>query len=338
MKKTTLVSKEESRMTSIVDALHLQKTYGKIRAVDDVSFEIKEGEIFGLLGPNGAGKTTTIRMLSGLTDLDKGEALVDGCDVVQDPVRAKQRLGVVPESSNLYGELTAFENLVYMAQLYGVPKAQWNPRVEELLKRFGLFERKDDRFQGFSRGMKRRLTIAAALVHQPRIAFLDEPTTGLDIMSARGLRDTIRKLKQSGVSVLLTTHLIQEAEDLCDRIAVIVKGKILLVDTVDGMKQRVKETEILELELEPLSETLMNALKAAEGVEGMTRSNSRLKLYGKTLMKKLPGIIRLIESNHVDIAAIRSLNPSLEDAFVKLTSLEADVMKIDKPQKPLGGG
>ena len=186
--------------------------------------------------------------------------------------------------------------------------------------------------------MKRRLTIAAALVHQPRIAFLDEPTTGLDIMSARGLRDTIRKLKQSGVSVLLTTHLIQEAEDLCDRIAVIVKGKILLVDTVDGMKQRVKETEILELELEPLTETLMNALKAAEGVEGMTRSDSRLKLYGKTLMKKLPGIIRLIESNHVDIAAIRSVNPSLEDAFVKLTNLEADVMKIDKPQKPRGGG
>lgn len=158
-------------MTAIVEARHLQKTYGKIKAVDDVSFEIKEGEIFGLLGPNGAGKTTTIRMLSGLTDPDKGEARVDGCDVVKDPVGAKQRLGVVPESSNLYGELTALENLVYMAQLYGVSKAQWKPRSEELLKRFGLFERKDDRFQGFSKGLKRRLTIAAALVHQPRIVF-----------------------------------------------------------------------------------------------------------------------------------------------------------------------
>jgi ABC-2 type transport system ATP-binding protein len=325
-------------MTAIVEARHLQKTYGKIRAVDDVSFEIKEGEIFGLLGPNGAGKTTTIRMLSGLTDPDSGEARVDGCDVVKDPVGAKLRLGVVPESSNLYGELTALENLVYMAQLYGVPKAQWNPRAEELLKRFGLLERKDGRFQGFSRGMKRRLTIAAALVHQPRVVFLDEPSTGLDIMSARGLRDTIRQLKQSGVSILLTTHLIQEAEDLCDRIAVIVRGKILLVDTVDGMKQRVKETEILELELEPLSETLMNVLKTAEGVEQMTHSNSRLKLYGKTLMKKLPGVIRLIESSHVDVVNIRSVNPSLEDAFVKLTSLEADIMKIDKPQKPPGGG
>jgi ABC-2 type transport system ATP-binding protein len=324
-------------MTAIVEARHLQKTYGKIRAVDEVSFEIKEGEIFGLLGPNGAGKTTTIRMLSGLTAPDKGEARVDGCNVVQDPVGAKQRLGVVPESSNLYGELTALENLIYMAQLYGVPKAQWNGRAEELLKQFGLYERKDDRFQGFSRGMKRRLTIAAALVHQPRIIFLDEPTTGMDIMSARGLRKTIRELQQSGVSVLLTTHQIQEAEDLCERVAVIVKGKILLVDTVEGMKQRVKETEILELELEPLSEPLMNALKVAEGVESLTRSDLRLKFYGKTIMKKLPGIVRLIESHQTDIVNIRSVNPSLEDAFVKLTGLEADIMKIDKPQKPPGG-
>ena len=325
-------------MTAIVEARHLKKTYGKIRAVDDVSFEIKAGEIFGLLGPNGAGKTTTIRMLSGLTAPDSGEAFVDGFNVVQDPVGAKQRLGVVPESSNLYGELTALENLVYMAQLYNVPKPQWIPGAEKLLKQFGLYERKDGRFQGFSKGMKRRLTIAAALVHQPRIVFLDEPTTGLDIMSARGLRKTIRELQQSGVSVLLTTHLIQEAEDLCERIAVIVKGKILLVDTVDGMKQRVKETEILELELEPINEQLINALKTAEGVEQVTRSNSRLKLYGKTIMKKLPGIIRLIESHQVDMVNIQSVNPSLEDAFVKLTGLEADIMKIDKPQKPPGGG
>lgn len=324
-------------MTAIVEARHLQKTYGKIRAVDGVSFEIQAGEIFGLLGPNGAGKTTTIRMLSGLTAPDSGEARVDGCDVGQDPVGAKQRLGVVPESSNLYGELTALENLVYMAQLYNVPKPQWNPRAEELLKQFGLFDRKDGRFQGFSRGMKRRLTIAAALVHQPRIVFLDEPTTGLDIMSARGLRKTIRELQKSGVSVLLTTHLIQEAEDLCERVAVIVKGKILLVDTVEGMKGRVKETEILELELEPLSEPLMNALKAADGVESMTRNDVRLKLYGKSIMKYLPEIVRLVESHQSDVINIRSVNPSLEDAFVKLTGLEADIMKVDKPQKPFGG-
>jgi len=318
-------------MTAIVEARHLRKTYGRIRAVDDVSFDIQPGEIFGLLGPNGAGKTTTIRMLSGLTAPDGGEALVDGRDAVKDPVGAKKRLGVVPETSNLYGELTAVENLIYMAQLYGVPKAEWQERAENLLKQFGLFERKDGRFQGFSRGMKRRLTIAAALVHRPRIVFLDEPTTGLDIMSARGLRKTIRELKQNGVSVLLTTHLIQEAEDLCERVAVIVKGKILLIDTVDGIKQRVKETEILELELEPLGEPLLDALKTFAGVEGAARSGSRVKLTGKAVLKALPGILRVIENNRADLLNLRSVNPSLEDAFVKLTGLEADLMKVDKP-------
>ena len=325
-------------MTAIVEAQGLKKSYGKIQAVADVSFTIEEGEIFGLLGPNGAGKTTTIRMLSGLTLPDNGTAMVDGCNVIQDPVNAKRRLGVVPESSNLYAELSALENLVYMAQLYGMPKELWNQRAEELLQQFGLYERRSSRFQGFSKGMKRRLTVAAALVHHPRIIFLDEPTTGLDIMSARGLRGLIKELRKDGVSALLTTHLIPEAEDLCDRIAIIVKGKILLGDTVNGIKQRIKETEILQLSLEPLSVSLIDQLKGVDGVESCLKVDSHLRLYGETIMKKLPQIIDMIEKNRVDILSIQSLNPTLEDAFVKLTGLEADVMKIDKPQKPSGGG
>ena len=325
-------------MTAIVEARNLQKTYGKIQATEDVSFSIEAGEIFGLLGPNGAGKTTTIRMLSGLTVPDGGEAVVDGCDVVRDPVSAKKRLGVVPESSNLYMELSATENLVYMAQLYGMPKAEWKQRAEELLRQFGLYERRDDRFQGFSKGMKRRLTIAAALVHRPRIVFLDEPTTGLDIMSARGLRGLIRELKKSGVTVLLTTHLIPEAEELCDRIAIIVKGKILLTDTVSGIKQRGKETEILDLSIEPLSEPVIDQLKRIDGIENTTKVDSHLRLYGNTVLKQLPAIIDVLVKSRVDILSIQSLNPTIEDAFVKLTGVEAEVMKIDKPQKPPGGG
>jgi ABC-2 type transport system ATP-binding protein len=325
-------------MTAIVEARNLQKTYGKIQAAEDVSFSIQEGEIFGLLGPNGAGKTTTIRMLSGLTVPDGGEAVVDGCDVVRDPVSAKKRLGVVPETSNLYMELSATENLVYMAQLYGMPKAEWKQRAEELLRQFGLYERRDDRFQGFSKGMKRRLTIAAALVHRPRIVFLDEPTTGLDIMSARGLRGLIRELKKSGVTVLLTTHLISEAEELCDRIAIIVKGKILLTDTVTGIRQQVKETEILELSIEPLSESVIDQFKRINGIENVAKVNSHLRLYGNSVLKQLPAIINLLAESHIDILSIQSLNPTLEDAFVKLTGVKADVMKIDKPQKPPGGG
>jgi ABC-2 type transport system ATP-binding protein len=325
-------------MTAIVEARNLQKSYGKLRAVEDVSFSIEEGEIFGLLGPNGAGKTTTIRMLSGLTVPDGGQAMVDGCDVIQDPVGAKLRLGVVPESSNLYMELTATENLIYMAQLYGMPKAEWRQRVDDLLRQFGLHERKDSRFQGFSRGMKRRLTIAAALVHRPRIVFLDEPTTGLDIMSARGLRKLIREFKKGGVTVLLTTHLIPEAEELCDRIAIIVKGKILLIDTVGGIRHRVKETEILDIAISPFSESVLDQIKEIGGIEKAAKVNSHLRLYGNDILKQLPAITEFLAKGRIDISSIQSMNPSLEDAFVNLTGVEADIMKIDKPQKPQGGG
>ena len=325
-------------MTAIVEARNLQKSYGKLRAVEDVSFSIEAGEIFGLLGPNGAGKTTTIRMLSGLTIPDGGQAMVDGCDVIQDPVGAKLRLGVVPESSNLYMELSAMENLIYMAQLYGMPRAEWRQSAEDLLRRFGLHDRRNSRFQGFSRGMKRRLTIAAALVHRPRIVFLDEPTTGLDIMSARGLRKLIRELKKSGVTMLLTTHLIPEAEELCDRIAIIVKGKILLIDTVSGMRQRVKETEILDISISPFSESIIDQIREISGIEKAAKVDSHLRLYGNEILKQLPAIIAFLAKGRLDILSIQSMNPSLEDAFVNLTGVEAEVMKIDKPQKPPGGG
>ena len=325
-------------MTVVVEAQNLKKSYGKLQAVEDVSFSIEEGEIFGLLGPNGAGKTTTIRMLSGLTAPDGGQAVVDGCDVIQDPVGAKLRLGVVPESSNLYMELTATENLIYMAQLYGMPKSKWKETADELLRQFGLYERGDSRFQGFSRGMKRRLTIAAALVHSPRIVFLDEPTTALDIMSARGLRKSIRELKNNGVTVLLTTHLISEAEQLCDRIAIMVKGKILLIDTVSGIRQRVKETEILDISISPFSESVIDQIKEIRGIEKAAKVNSHLRLYGNEILKQLPAITGFLAKSHIDILSIQSMNPSLEDAFVNLTGVEADIMKIDKPQKPPGGG
>jgi ABC-2 type transport system ATP-binding protein len=157
-------------------------------------------------------------------------------------------------------------------------------------------------------------------------------------MSARGLRALVRDLKKSGVTVLLTTHLISEAEELCDRIALIVKGKILLADTVTGIKKRIKETEILELSIEPLSDSIIDQLKQLDGIEKTIKVNSHLRLYGDTVLKQIPAIIDVLAESRVDILSIRSLNPTLEDAFVTLTGVEADVMKIDKPQKPPGGG
>jgi ABC-2 type transport system ATP-binding protein len=194
---------EVSRLTKVYRA---SKDSPPLRAVDGVDFAVREGEVFAFLGPNGAGKTTTIRMLTGLTHPTSGQARLMGLDLARDVARIKKRVGVVPEASNLYDELSAFDNLVFAMQLYGVPRAERKVRAEELLGRFRLGEKRDVPFAKLSRGMKRALTIAAALAHRPRLLFLDEPTTGLDVMSARSLRRLIAGLREEGVTVFLTTH------------------------------------------------------------------------------------------------------------------------------------
>jgi len=322
----------------IIQVHGLGKRFGEIQAVDHLDFTVREGEIFGFLGPNGAGKTTTIRMLVGLLRPDSGSAWVGGYEVEKDPVRAKKSIGVVPEASNLYGELSAVENLVYMAQLYGVPRSQWHPRAEELLKEFNLLDRKEGKFQGFSRGMKRRLTIAAALVHRPRVLFLDEPTTGLDVMSARGLRSVIRGLKAKGVTVFLTTHLIQEAEDLCDRVAIIVKGKIRIIDTPGGLKEKVKETEVLEITPRPFSPSLPKMFEGFPGVEKAALVEDKIRLYGESVHQSICPILNRLEADGIKVVRIQSLVPTLEDAFVKMTGVDAEIMRVDKPMKMGGMG
>ena len=322
----------------IIQVQGLCKRFGEIQAVDHLDFSVREGEIFGFLGPNGAGKTTTIRMLVGLLNPDSGSAMIDGHDVLLEPVRAKQSVGVVPESSNLYGELTARDNLIYMAQLYGVPKKEWKERAEELLKDFNLLDRQDGKFQGFSRGMKRRLTIAAALVHRPRILFLDEPTTGLDVMGARGLRSVIKKLKEKKVTVFLTTHYIQEAEELCDRVAIIVKGKIRFTDTPEGLKEKVKETEVLEIQPQPVPPNLLQLLEGIPEVEKTTFVEDRIRLYGDSVHNSICQVLNRLEAKGIKILSIRTMVPTLEDAFVKMTGVDAEAMRTDKPMKMGGMG
>ncbi len=199
----------------VIDVSGLTKRYGPpesgVLAVDHISFQVHRGEVFGFLGPNGAGKTTTIRMLAGLSEPTAGEASMLGLDRHRDLSQIKKRIGVVPEASNLYNELTAFDNLIFSMQLYGVPRHERAPRAEELLARFRLLEKRDAPFGKLSRGMKRALTIAAALAHEPALLFLDEPTTGLDVISARNLRQMIAGLRQEGVTVFLTTHYLEEA-------------------------------------------------------------------------------------------------------------------------------
>jgi ABC-2 type transport system ATP-binding protein len=272
-------------------------------------------------------------MMVGLTQPNSGTAVINGHDVLKESVEVKRTIGLVPETSNLYGELTSLENLIYQAELYEVPKKERRIRGLNLLEEFGLKEHQDKPFQKLSRGLKRRLTIAAALVHKPKILFLDEPTTGLDVMSARGLRKLILDSKKKGLTIFLTTHYIPEAESLCDRIAVIVKGKIRVIDTPENIKAQVKETEILEIGLDRITEDLKNKFLFMEGIEKILIAENRIRLHTEKLDQITPPVMRVLEEEGAKIETINTLSPTLEDAFVKITGLDSELMKIDKPMK-----
>jgi ABC-2 type transport system ATP-binding protein len=216
---------------AIITISNLTKIYKNISAVNHITFDVKQGEIFGFLGPNGAGKTTTIKMLTGLIQPTEGTATIQGKDIRTQIVQIKKIIGVVTEDSNMYDELSVLDNLRFVGQLYGVSKVDREKRIRELLNRFDLESKGEAKFATLSKGMKRKVTIAAALIHSPQVVFLDEPTTGLDVLSARILRSMIKELKALGVTIFLTTHYIEEAEQLCDRVAILVNGAIKTVDT-----------------------------------------------------------------------------------------------------------
>lgn len=287
-------------------------------AVDGIDFSVYEGEVFGFLGPNGAGKTTTIRMLTGLSRPTSGNAWLLGLDLTRDLPLIKKRIGVVPETSNLYDELTAFDNLMFAMQLYGVPRAERVGRAEALLEHFRLKEKRNTPFAKLSRGMKRALTIAAALAHRPLLVFLDEPTTGLDVISARSLRQTIAGLRSEGVTVFLTTHYLEEAERLCDRVAILVKGRIVALDTVDNLRSAAQRKTVLEITL--AGENGQMVKKRLECENGIESAIQRI----------------LSETGGQQVLAVDTLRPSLEDEFIQLTGLSVEVMLAEKGGK--GGG
>ena len=304
----------------VIEVSELTKRYGDpqsgLLAVDHISFQVQRGEVFGFLGPNGAGKTTTIRLLTGLSRPTDGQARVLGLDLAHDLTRIKKRIGVVPEASNLYNELSAFDNLVFSMRLYGVPWGERAPRADELLTRFRLADKRDAPFAQLSRGMKRALTVAAALAHRPALLFLDEPTTGLDVVNARGLRHMIAGLRDEGVTVFLTTHYLEEAERLCDRIALLVRGRIVALDTLAGLKAQVQGAAAVEVTIE----------------EGNGRAETR-RLVGEEPASLVREAMALAESEGRRLLAIHTVQPTLEDVFVQLTGLSAEVMQAEKGGK-----
>jgi ABC-2 type transport system ATP-binding protein len=244
---------------TIIEVSDLTKFYRDFPAVNHISFEVKRGEIFGFLGPNGAGKTTTIKILTGLIQPTEGTATIHGKDIRTHIVEIKKTIGVVTEDSNLYDELSVFDNLRFVGQLYGVSQGEREKRIGELLKRFDLESKGKAKFATLSKGMKRKVTIAAALIHSPQVLFLDEPTTGLDVLSGRILRSMIKELKALGVTIFLTTHYIEEAEQLCDRVAILVNGTIKTVDTPKNLIAATNSKNLEEafIEITGLKEEIM---------------------------------------------------------------------------------
>jgi len=327
----------EMQIEYSIEAVNLTKRYGDLVAVDHISFEVKKGEIFGFLGPNGAGKTTTIRMLTGVTKPTSGKAVISGFDVVSEPNRAKENVGVVPDVSYLYDEMTVWSNLIFSASLFGIPKETRETRARELLQLFGLYERRNDRVGAFSRGMQKRVMIAAALIHEPEIFFLDEPTTGLDVQSSRQIRGLIKELNRKGATVFLTTHYIEEADQLCHRIAILDRGKMITVDTPEKLKTTVEAEHIIEVSFDH-TEDVANELNALSHFRGVVTTGDKFRLYVEDPSETLPLIFDLAKKNHWKVISVNTLMPSLEDAFVRLTGLHAEVMTIEKEHmKPVRG-
>lgn len=221
----------------MIIAQALTKRFGDFVAVDGVDLEIRSGEIFGFLGPNGAGKTTTINMLIGITTPTSGKVTLSGIDVLAEPERAKALVGYVPDQPNMYEKLTAWEFLMFVANIYGMDRTRAERRAAQLLEMFELGDRAREQTGGFSHGMRQKMVIAAALLHEPKILFMDEPTVGLDPRSARQVKEILRELAKEGVTVFLTTHVLEIAERMCDRIGIIQKGKLLTVGTMEDLRR-----------------------------------------------------------------------------------------------------
>jgi len=303
---------------SIAVVVHnLTKRYGNIVAVDRISFDVKQGEIFGFLGPNGAGKTTTIRILTGIIKPDEGTATIIEHDIEREPLQAKQIMGIVPEMSNAYIDLSAWNNLMLIGELYGVPKKQRKERAYRLLKRFGLYDRKDQLVRGFSKGMKQRLILCMALINEPAILFLDEPTSGLDVESAKMIREIIMELNSAGATVFLTTHNMDEANRLCDRIAIINHGIIAATDTPENLRMKSSSLQSIEASFDLAVNT--NDLAGILCVKQVEKMGDKIKLYTSDPSETLNSIMDYARSHNMRIITLNTLAPSLEEVFLKLT-------------------
>lgn len=302
----------------MITAENLRKTYGTHVALDGISFSIREGEFYGLLGPNGAGKTTTISIISSILDPDSGSVTISGMDLAENKIACKRLIGVVPQEIALYDRLSAQENLMFWGSLYGVDKATLLKRSEETLQLLGLYDRKNDKVKTYSGGMKRRINIASALLHEPKILFMDEPTVGIDPQSRNLIFDVVEKLHKDGMTIVYTTHYMEEAERFCDRIGIIDKGKIISEGTVQELREFSKIKESIMIRFADLDAEKENRIR--EKVTGdFTLADSALTFFSNNVQADMPKLIMQcselgLEFSHIDISKV-----NLETIFLHLT-------------------
>ncbi|GLV47406.1 ABC transporter ATP-binding protein [Thermus sp. LT1-2-5] len=295
---------------TVIQTRGLTKRYGRVVAVEDLNLEVAEGEVFGLLGPNGSGKTTTILMLLGLTEPTAGEARVLGLDPMREPLKVKAKVGYLPDQVGFYGELTAWENLRYTTRLLGLSEAEAKARIEEVLQRMGLWEVKDRRVSAFSRGMRQRLGLAEVLLKKPKVAILDEPTLGLDPEAAREFLALIKGLKQEGITVLLSSHLLHQVQEICDRVGLFHKGRLALLGTVEELAQRVLGGgyEIL-VEASP---GLAEAFAALDGVAKVETGEGRYRVLATRDLRPELARIAVAQGSLYGLALRK---PSLDEVY-----------------------
>jgi ABC-2 type transport system ATP-binding protein len=295
---------------------------GVIHAVDDISFDVKKGEIFGFLGPNGAGKTTTIRMMTGVLKPTKGNVAIYGQDVWKNQILVKQITGNVPEEANVYFDLSGFQNLMFIGEIYGVPKKTRIERAENLLKKFQLYEKRNLKSMKYSKGMKQRLLLSMALMSEPEILFLDEPTSGLDVQSARIIKQLIREYNEKGVTIFLTTHDMEVANELCHRIAIINYGKIISLDTPENLKKLTQEYRAIDFYFD-------NGVNAANienlaSVREVQKVREGFHIIVENIHEGVCEIVDFIKQNNLIIKQLNTHQPKLEDAFLRIIERGGD--------------
>lgn len=304
---------------SLLEVKGLKKSYGSREAVKDVGFTVKKGEVFGLLGPNGAGKSTTLSMVCGLLKPNGGKALVGGWDIGRDGARAKSLIGIVPQEPALYPTLSAKANLRFWGTINGIPSRDLDRAVSDSLKMVGLEERGEGKISKFSGGMKRRLNIAAGLIHNPRLIIMDEPTVGIDPQSRNHILETVKKLKEQGIAVIYTSHYVEEVEYLCDRVAIMDKGEIIAEGTLPELLKQGSEFQELSIDLKSWTDDIQECIETLPGVHKAFSLNEKLNIITANAEKVLPLAFETIVGHGAVVSEIKIHKPNLESLFLKLT-------------------